>query len=181
NDIAVLSSSGSTLATAQLKDTLFCFNTSPSSNLDTHTRSKLNLPSHRFSASTSKTDSITLPSEEHNPALLSQETTKNVTQLLHNRLGHVGPHFLKNLDISKFSLPSSFNKGTSDPPLNIKSLSAYDICNSCKQVEIINRSPATNSSTILEPIHSDTWGKCHIPGIFGSLYFVSFTDDLSRE
>ncbi|KAI0994024.1 hypothetical protein K3495_g14159 [Podosphaera aphanis] len=112
--------------------------------------------------------------------IVSQETTKDATKLLHSRLGYVGSHFLKKLDISKFSLSSSSGK-TSQLSLDIKSLTACDICNSCKQVETINRNPALRSSTILELVHSDTWGKCRIPGIFGSLYFVSFTADSSRE
>ncbi|KAI0999297.1 hypothetical protein K3495_g8899 [Podosphaera aphanis] len=80
----------------------------------------------------------------------------------------------------KFSPPSSSGKG-SDSPLDFKPLTTCDVCNSCKQVENINRSPSTRSSTTLELIYSDTWDKCRIPGIFGSLYFVSFRDDSSRE
>ena len=34
---------------------------------------------------------------------------------------------------------------------------------------------------LLELIHSDTWGKCRFTGIFGSIYFVTFTDEFSRE
>lgn len=51
----------------------------------------------------------------------------------------------------------------------------------CKQVEKINRGLLSKSSNILELIHSDTWGKCRTPGVFGSLYYVTFTDDCSRE
>ena len=45
----------------------------------------------------------------------------------------------------------------------------------------INKGPINRSSEVLELIHSDTWGKCRVPGVFGSSYFVSFTDDYSRE
>ncbi|KAI0992706.1 hypothetical protein K3495_g15479 [Podosphaera aphanis] len=178
--IAVLSPNGSTLATARLKDALFCFNTSPDPISDTHNGPTLNSLSEEISSLTPNIDSISIRSEAFNPALLSQGVKGDIAQLLHTRLGHVGSHFLKKLDISKFELPSSSGKG-SDPPLDLKPLTTCDVCNSCKQVENINRGPSTRSSTTLELIHSDTWGKCRIPGIFGSLYFVSFTDDSSRE
>ena len=33
----------------------------------------------------------------------------------------------------------------------------------------------------LKLIHSDTWGKCRVMGIRGNSFFVTFTDDFSRE
>ncbi|KAI0994754.1 hypothetical protein K3495_g13427 [Podosphaera aphanis] len=51
----------------------------------------------------------------------------------------------------------------------------------CKQVEVVNRGPIPSSSGVLDLIHSDTWGKSRVSGIFNSFYFVSFTDGCSRE
>ncbi|KAI0991422.1 hypothetical protein K3495_g16765 [Podosphaera aphanis] len=72
-------------------------------------------------------------------------------------------------------------KDTTNFKVSTEFLEGCDVCNSCKQVEKINRQPAAKSSTKLELIHSDTWGKSRISGIHGSLYFVSFIDDASRE
>ncbi|KAI0992500.1 hypothetical protein K3495_g15685, partial [Podosphaera aphanis] len=170
---------GTVLATAQLKDGLFCFNTCPSKNL-TRSTELTHSPPSKLTTLTSDIDSFSISPSEFNPALISQETTKDTTKLLHSRLGHIGSHLLKNLDISTFSLPLIRND-VQDFQIDTKTLANCDICNSCKQVEKINRGPAVRSSTPLELIHSDTWGKCRVPGIFGSSYFVSFTDDASRE
>lgn len=60
-------------------------------------------------------------------------------------------------------------------------LKSCDVCNKCKQVEKINRGPVEISSSALDLIHSDTWGKFRFPGILGGQYYVTFTDDFSRE
>ncbi|KAI1004980.1 hypothetical protein K3495_g3240 [Podosphaera aphanis] len=172
--LSVLSSNGIVLATARLKNGLFSFNTSPpepapdTPNSTTHKNPFPNM------------DSISSKSLAHNPALLSQEITNTTTWLIHARLGHVGSHFLKNLDVSRFKLPNLANQ-TSEFKIDSNYLTACEICNLCRQVERINRGSTPRSTVSLELIHSDTWGRCRVPGIFGSLYFVSFSDDATRE
>jgi len=41
-------------------------------------------------------------------------------------------------------------------------------------------SGATRAKGILEVIHSDVFGQVSIPSLGGSLYYISFIDDLSR-
>ncbi|KAI0994261.1 hypothetical protein K3495_g13921 [Podosphaera aphanis] len=125
-------------------------------------------------------ESISAKSLVDNPALLSQEIRNTATQLLHARLGHVGSHFLKNLDVSRFKFPNLADH-TSEFKIDSKYLTTCEICNLCKQVERINRRPTPRSTVSLELIHSDTWGRCGVPGISGSLHFVSFIDDATRE
>ncbi|KAI0999619.1 Retrovirus-related Pol polyprotein from transposon TNT 1-94 [Podosphaera aphanis] len=153
--MSVLSSSGEVIATARLREGLLCFNTSPE-------------PTYHFPKGKSDT-------------LFSYNVQTSPTEILHHKFGHVGPRLLENIKISEFK-PSNVKAGEVDDfHINEKDLRTCDVCNRCKQVEKINRGPQTKSPTKLELIHSDIWGKCRVPGIFGSLYFVTFTDDCSRE
>ena len=150
--LSVISEDGSTVATARPRGGLFCFNTSSVAKY-----------------------------HEPSKAMISHDTKRSITEILHQRFAHLSCRLLQNVDISDFHPPIIRSKDTSDFRMDNKVLKKCDVCNSCKQVERINREPVPRSCRPLEIIHSDTWGKCRVPGIFHSLYFVSFTDDYSRE
>ncbi|KAI0997101.1 hypothetical protein K3495_g11087 [Podosphaera aphanis] len=153
--MSVLSGSGETIATARPKGGLLCFNTSPESTFD--------IPKGKFDA------------------LISSNVQSSPTEILHHKFGHVGARLLKNIKVSEFK-PSIIKAGeANDFHINEKDLQTCDTCNLCKQVEKINRGLQPKSSIKLELINLDTWGKFRVPGIFGSLYFVTFTDYCSRE
>ncbi|KAI1001556.1 hypothetical protein K3495_g6645 [Podosphaera aphanis] len=148
--LGVCSHSGHIIATARSRDGLYFFNTSPKSNVD---------------------------AQSLESSFFSHRTDKNTRDLIHQRFGHVGLPMLQKIVTSRLKIPI-----IKKPSFRIekRSLSCCDVCNSCKQVEKINRNPVPKVSNLLELIHSDTWGKCRATGLYGSLYFVSFTDDASR-
>lgn len=143
------------LATAHIKDGLLCLNTSPHS-----------------SSSVDSADSSNF---------LFPESLENATKLIHFRFAHAGPHLLKKLDVSRLKIPIKRTKEALKFKIDPVALRTCDVCNSCKQVEKINKHSSNKVLGLLEVIHSDTWGKCRVAGIFGALYFVTFTDDASRE
>ena len=62
--------------------------------------------------------------------------------------------------------------------------SYFHLCEHClygKQNRVKFPSSATRAKNILELIHSDVFGPVPIPSLGGSLYYVSFIDDLSRN
>ncbi|KAI0995141.1 hypothetical protein K3495_g13040 [Podosphaera aphanis] len=156
--LSILSGTGSIIATARPEGGLFCFNTSSSSYPAP--------PTHFLS---------------HPNSLILQDTRDSAVGIMHRRFAHVGPQALGKFDVSEFKIPGFKSTNAQDFRIAMKSLKSCDVCNSCKQVERINRGPVPGSSGILDLVHSDTWGKCRIPGIYGSLYFVTFTDDYTRE
>ncbi|KAI0993828.1 Retrovirus-related Pol polyprotein from transposon TNT 1-94, partial [Podosphaera aphanis] len=113
--------------------------------------------------------------------LLSQGAKTSATNLMHNRYAHAGAHFLKSIDITSLDLPNIKPNEILDFSVDTNFLKNCNVCLSCKRVEKINRGPLLKSSDILEIVHSDTWGKCRVSGIYGSSYFVTFTDEASRE
>lgn len=157
--LSVLSSKGVVIATAKPKGGLFCFNT---------------IPYTVYNDSSSK-------APENGKILISPNQQKSTSELIHHRFAHVGSHLLDKICVSDLKLPSLTSKDLQDFHLDKENLKSCDVCNSCKQIEKINRGPLLTSPVVLQLIHSDTWGKCRYPGIFGSLYFVTFTDDCSRE
>lgn len=157
--LSILSDNGKIIATARPKSGLFCFNT------------------YNYSSSI---HAKCLPTENYSN-VLSPNTQELATKLIHHRLAHVGPHLLKNIDVSEFDLPILKSRTSKDFFIDKIALNSCDVCNSCKQVEKINKGPVLKSCGILDLIHSDTWGKCRVPGVFGSFHFVTFTDDFTRE
>ena len=158
--LSVISREGNIVATATPRGGLFCFNTSPL----------------YYSSSTSPSDF----SEQNINTFLS-ENKQSVTKLIHHRFAHVGPKIIDDINVGSLGIPHSRSGDLSKFKIDKEELSVCDVCNTCKQVEKINRAPVPRSQEILDLIHSDTWGKCRVAGIYGSLYFVTFTDDASRE
>ena len=60
----------------------------------------------------------------------------------------------------------------------------FDLCEHClygKQDQVKFPSGASRAKEILELIHSDVFGPVPVPSLGGSLYYVSFIDDFSRN
>ena len=157
--LSVVTKNGGIIATARPKGGLFSFNTSPSS---------YTAPSSTYSLNQSD-------------VLLSQNMLRLTNELVHQRFAHVGTDILSKLNVSDLDLVSLRSKDIEDFRFDKRILHSCNVCNLCKRVEKINRGPVSVSLNLLDLVHSDTWGKCRVPGIFGSLYFVTFTDDYSKE
>ena len=93
----------------------------------------------------------------------------NTTFLWHCRLGHIGKKRMKKLH--------------SDGVLESFDFESFDTCESCLMGKL-TKTPFTGhmerASDLLEIIHTDVCGPMSIPARGGFLYFVTFTDDLSR-
>ena len=99
-------------------------------------------------------------------AISSQE---EVTQLWHNRLGHMSEKGLKKL-LQQNLLPG------------LKS-SKLEFCEHCVYGKHKRSSFGVgkhNSKEILVYVHSDVWGKSPVPSHSGKEYYVSFVDDCTR-
>ncbi|KAI1007401.1 Retrovirus-related Pol polyprotein from transposon TNT 1-94 [Podosphaera aphanis] len=151
--VSVLSSTNDVIATARPKGGLFCFNTAPGAHA--------------------------IRSKSLSNALITQDEVRGTTELLHHRFAHAGSHLLEKINVSETSILKP--RLAQEFRIDKQALQSCDTCNPCKQVEKINRGPISASPKVLELIHSDTWGRCRTPGIFNSLYFITFTDDCSRE
>ena len=57
----------------------------------------------------------------------------------------------------------------------------YEHCLYGKQNRVKFPSSATRENEILKLIHSDLFGLVHVPSLGGSLYYVRFIDDFSRN
>ncbi|KAI0997008.1 Retrovirus-related Pol polyprotein from transposon TNT 1-94 [Podosphaera aphanis] len=114
-------------------------------------------------------------------ALISQGSKQLTTRLIHHRFAHVGPGLLRKICASDLDLQIVKKSDMPNFHLTTDFVKNCDTCNSCKQVEKINRGPIPRASNLLDLIHSDVWGKCRVSGIQGNNFFVSFTDDASRE
>lgn len=156
--IGIYSSENYSLATARQVNGLFCFNTIPP-----------NAPPPSFHPKNLDT------------ALTSHAEKENITDLIHHRFAHIGPSIIKKINSSTLDLQITNEENKTKSFTDANSLTKCHTCNSCKQVEKINRGPIPRALNSLDLVHSDIWGKCRINGIFGSCYFVSFTDDASRE
>lgn len=113
-------------------------------------------------------------------AFTSNTAKESIANLIHHLFAHVGPSILQKIG-SNLDLKITNPKKESKISIGADLFKKCHTCNSCKQVEKINRGPIAKAPNILDLIHSDIWGKCRVNGIFGSSYFVSFTDDASRE
>ena len=90
------------------------------------------------------------------------------TMLWHQRLGHIGEKGLQSLQ----------GKGMSNCN------SDFDFCEHYlygKHNRVKFPSRATREKEILELIHNDVFGPIHVPSLGGSIYYVSFIDDFSRN
>ncbi|KAI1001426.1 hypothetical protein K3495_g6774 [Podosphaera aphanis] len=151
--LCVLSSCGKAIASARPKGRFCCFNTDPHPQFF----------------------------QKHPNAFFLNVAQGSFTELLHQRFAHIGLQLLKNIDVSELQPSIIRSRRNHGSHINTESLRPCEVCSLRKQVEKINRGPLPKSSDILELIHSDTWGKCRTPGIFGSLYYVTLADECSRE
>ena len=59
-----------------------------------------------------------------------------------------------------------------------------NFCEHCiygKEIRVRFPSGATRENGIIELVHSDVFGLVSVPSLGGSLYYVSFIDDISRK
>ena len=92
--------------------------------------------------------------------------------LWHQRSGHIGEKGPQSLQ----------GKGMVKAMSNCNS--NFDLCEHClygMQNQVKFPSSATRAKEILESIHSDVFGLVIVPSLGGSLYYVSFIDDFSRN
>jgi hypothetical protein len=93
---------------------------------------------------------------------------------LHRALGHVSQTAV--LDAVKKGLIEGVDLDTTSKPV---------FCEACTQAKA-TRQPFPNESknrarTYGELVHTDLWGPAQTASIMGRLYYISFTDDYSRE
>ena len=95
--------------------------------------------------------------------------TDNTTYMWHCRLGHIGKKRMQKLH--KDGILQSFD------------FKSFDKCEACLMGKL-TRTPFTGhverATDLLEIIHSDVCGPMSVTAHDGYLYFVTFTDDLSR-
>ena len=94
------------------------------------------------------------------------------TMMWHQRLGNIGEKGLQSLQ----------GKGMVEGMSNYNSY--FDFCEHFlygKHNQVKFPSGATRAKEILELIHSDVFGPVPVPSLGGSLYYVSFIDDFSRN
>ena len=94
------------------------------------------------------------------------------TMLWHQRLGHIGEKGLQSLQ-GKCMVEGMFNCNSN-----------FDFCEHClygKQNRVKFPFGATRAKEIMMLIHSDVFGHVRVPSLGGSLYYVSFINDLSRN
>jgi hypothetical protein len=98
-----------------------------------------------------------------------KKTDTNTTYLWHCRLGHIGKKRMQKLH--------------NDGVLESFDFESFDTCEACLMGKM-TKTPFTGhverASDLLEIIHSDVCGPMSVPARGGFLYFVTFTDDLSR-
>ena len=98
-----------------------------------------------------------------------KKTETNTTYMWHCRLGHIGKKRMRKLH--------------DDGVLPSFDFESFDTCEACLMGKM-TRTPfngiVERANNLLEIIHSDVCGPMSIPARGGYLYFVTFTDDLSR-
>ena len=106
--------------------------------------------------------------EENNVPDVSGEDA----MMWHQRLGHIGEKGLQSLQ-GKCMVEGMFNCNSN-----------FDFCEHClygKQNRVKFPFGATRAKEIMMLIHSDVFGHVRVPSLGGSLYYVSFINDLSRN
>ena len=106
----------------------------------------------------------------HNTDAKRRKTNElNTTFLWHCHLGHIGHKRMKKLH--RDGLLTSFD------------FESFDTCEACLMGKLA-RTPfngnVERTSDLLEIIHTDVCGPMSIPASGGFLYFITFTNDLSR-
>ena len=88
----------------------------------------------------------------------------------HRRLGHACEDVLRN----------AAQGSVRDGPMKNVSLTQCDVCNLTKS-RALPHYPTVRTTTLLELVHSDICGPMPVVSREGSLYYVTFTDDMSRR
>jgi transposase InsO family protein len=94
------------------------------------------------------------------------------TRLWHERMGHIGEKGLRDMQ------RKGMVEGLPECGLEV------NFCEHCiygKQSQVRFPSRATMENRILELVHSDVFGPVTMASLGGSLYYVSFIDDFSRN
>jgi hypothetical protein len=98
---------------------------------------------------------------------LAASTIDAKARLLYRRLGHLSAGSLQSLETVTIGLKGPI-KALEEP------------CKPCilaKTVRIVNRKGLERVTVPLARLHTDFWGPYSVPSLYGSLYFVSFTDE----
>ena len=92
-------------------------------------------------------------------------------RLLHRRLGHLSAGSLQRLE--------AVTTGLQGPVKALKE--PCEPCILAKTVRVVNREGPERVTVPLARLHTDFWGPYSVPSLYGSLYFVSFTDEATRK
>jgi hypothetical protein len=93
---------------------------------------------------------------------------------LHRKLGHVSQEGL--LTAIKKGLVTGVNVDITSQP------EFCDVCVKAKSVrKLFPKESTSRALTYGEMVHTDLWGPAQTTSIGGSLYYISFTDDYSRQ
>ena len=106
------------------------------------------------------------------PQSINVGETNSKERLWHRRYGHLGEQNLKK--IAREKLVRKFNYDTS------KEVGFCETCISGKHQRIPFSSSTTQTTEVLELVHSDVCGKMREKSLGGCEYFLTFTDDKSR-
>jgi hypothetical protein len=102
---------------------------------------------------------------------LAASTIDAEARLLHRRLGHLSAGSLQSLE--------TVTTGLKGPVKALKE--PCEPCILAKTVRIVNRKGPERVTAPLARLHTDFWGPYSVPSLYGSLYFVSFTDEATRK
>jgi hypothetical protein len=92
-------------------------------------------------------------------------------RLLHRRLGHLSSGTLQHIQEVTTGLEGPI-KALKEP---------CEPCTLAKTVRVVNRKTPEQVTVPLARLHTDFWGPYSVPSLYGSLYFVSFTDEYTRK
>jgi hypothetical protein len=109
-----------------------------------------------------------VPSPEN---ALAASTIDAEARMLHRRLGHLSSGSLKDLD--------AVTTGLQGPIKPLKE--PCEPCILAKTVRVVNREGPERVTAPLARLHTDFWGPYSVPSLYGSLYFVTFTDETTRK
>jgi hypothetical protein len=102
---------------------------------------------------------------------LAASTVDAEARMLHRRLGHLSSGSLKGLD--------AVTTGLEGPVKPLKE--PCEPCILAKTVRVVNREGPERVTAPLARLHTDFWGPYSVPSLYGSLYFVTFTDEATRK
>ena len=93
---------------------------------------------------------------------------------LHKCMGHIAPA------ATRAMVTKNLAEG-----LDVNLSNEVEFCEACVKAKITRQPVPSESSTRAtrygERIHSDVWGPAQVQSLQGKYYYVSFTDDYSRE